>query len=127
MKQEDEVTDIGAVATCVEAFEDLETELKTATRAISCNELARLEESLWRQEMLCAKLKRSISSARPDLMTTDHLQESAARLQAQSRIYEKLVARASRSTAVLQHLCSLYRNAAQHPGRAIYGCVSREA
>jgi hypothetical protein len=129
MTRNDEI-DTDPVTACVKTIGDLEQELQTAMSAIGCNMLKDFEESLWRQEMLCARLKRSISRLRLDPLKDEAarcLHESAVRLQAKSRSYEKLVARSSRSAAVLQHLCALYRNEAQHPGRAIHGCISREA
>lgn len=121
-------TDVAAA--CVKILRDLEFEVRTATNAIRCNKLMELEESLWRQETLCARLKRSIYAIRPAMLNADSaflLREEVSRLKEQSQTYEKLVSRASRSTAILQHLCSLYRNAAQHPGRAMYRSISREA
>lgn len=117
------------VALCVQAIEYLEQEIQTATSAISRNMLKDFEESLWRQEMLCARLKRSMIAIRPDrlkLEAAGSVRESAARLLAKSQSYGKLVARSSRSAAVLQHLCALYKNAAQHPEGIIRGCISRE-
>jgi len=123
-------TNANVVAACVKILKDLELEVQTATNAITCNKLMDLEESLWRQETLCARLKRSIYAIRPASLNAegaDLLREEASRLKAQSQIYEKLVSRASRSTAILQHLCSLYRNAARHPVRAMSMSISREA
>ena len=123
-------TDSDVVTACVKILGDLDQEVQTATHAIACNRLADLEESLWRQETLCARLKRLISVIRPILLPATSfgpLREAASRLRAQTQIYEKLVTQSSRSTAILQHLCSLYRDAAQHPGRAMYRSISREA
>jgi glutamate racemase len=123
-------TDVDVVAACAKILRELEQEIKTAMNAIACNRLTDIEESLWRQETLCARLKRCIPTIRPAMLNAEVsgvLREAASRLIAQSQIYETLVARASRSTAILQHLCSLYRTAAQHPGRAMYRTISREA
>src|ERR1700739_2516776 len=128
MRREAISTDIDAATACVKIIEDLVQELQAAANAIGCNKLAGFEESLWRQEMLCARLKRKIATLRadsPKVESSNPLRNSAMRLQAQTQIYENLVARSSRSAAVLQHLCALYRNAAQHPGSATYGCISR--
>lgn len=130
MDQQNGRTNVDVVAACVKILRDLELEVQTATTAITCNRLTDLEESLWRQETLCARLKGSVRKIRPAMLNTQMsalLREEASRLKAQSQIYEKLVNRASRSAAILQHLCSLYRNAAEHPGRTIYSRVSREA
>lgn len=130
MHQRSESTDPDIVAVCVKVLRDLEIEVQTAAYAITSNKLTDLEESLWRQETLCARLKRCISTIRPAMLNANSaglLREEASRLKVQSQVYEKLVSRASRSTAILQHLCSLYRNAAQHPGRTVYRQISREA
>jgi hypothetical protein len=130
MEQRIGSANIDVVATWVELLRDLEREVQAATSAIGCNQLTYLEESLWRQETLCGRLKRSITAicpATPGGTSRASLREAASRLKTQTAIYEKLVVQSSRSTAILQHLCSLYRNAAQHPGRAIYSSISHEA
>lgn len=118
------------VTSCVKFLRDLEHEVQEATGAIARNDLRDLEESLWRQETLCVRLKRLISALSPAALSSVSraaLREAASSLRAQSQIYEKLVVQSRRSTTILQHLCSLYRNAAQHPARAIYRSISREA
>ena len=130
MEQRSGSSNVDVVAVCVKILRDLELEVETATSAIICNKLTDLEESLWRQETLCVKLKgfiRRVRTARLNPTAMVLLRDEASRLKEQSQIYEKLVNRASRSTAILQHLCSLYRNAAQHPGKAMYRPLSREA
>jgi hypothetical protein len=116
------------IACCVKLFSNLEQEFQAATSAISRNRLGDLEESLWRQETTCAMLKRAMpaipaASPPPTLL---ELREAVSRVRVRAQIYEKVVIQSSRSTAILQHLCSLYRNAAQHPGRAMYKSISRE-
>jgi len=118
------------VATCVKLLNDLEHEIQSASSAIAHNKLKDLEESLWRQEMLCGRLKRSVPTIRaaaPNKDSTAILCEAAARLRLRSQTYEKLVAHASRSTSILQHLCCLYRNAAQRSWAGMYNSMSREA
>src|ERR1700760_2312226 len=113
MDQRSESSNVDIVTACVAIFRDLEREIQTATSAIACNRLVDLEESLWRQETLCAKLKRAISTIRPaglDAGLAGPIRSVACRLRAQTQVYEKLVTQSSRSTAILQHLCSLYRN-----------------
>src|SRR5579864_9367065 len=130
MEQRIGSTNGDVVAAWVMILRDLEQEVRTATTAIARNRLADLEESLWRQETLCSTLKRSIVALRLAKLSaapTVHLRDAATDLRAQTLIYEKLVAQSSRSTAILQHLCSLYRNAAQHPARAMHRSISREA
>lgn len=118
------------VAICVKLFKDLDQELQTASNAIAHNRLRDLEESLWRQETLCGRLKRAVPAICRANISKDsigHLCEAAERLRMRSQIYEKLVAQAIRSTAILQHLCSLYCHAAQNYGTKPNRCVSREA
>lgn len=116
--------------TSVRRLSELEREIRCASVAIAQNRLRDLEESLWRQEILCRNLKSFVSTICPAILDRDSinlLRETAARLKMQSQIYEKLVARSSRSTAILQHLCTLYRNAAQQSGTGMYRPMSREA
>lgn len=108
----------------------LEQEIQEGTIAIARNRLADLEESLWRQEAICVKLKQSIGTIHLDMLNAGshaQLREVASLLKTRSQIYEKLVAQSSRSNAILQHLCSLYRNAARNAGRGIYRSISHEA
>jgi hypothetical protein len=129
MEQRSGLRNVDVVTVCVKLLRDLETELETATSAVARNRLGDLEESLWRQETLCARLKRSISAispAAPTATSRASLREAASRIRAQAQIYEKLINQSSRSTAILQHLCSLYRNAAEHPGRVMYRSISHE-
>jgi Zn-dependent oligopeptidase len=130
MHQRDGRTGANVAVACVGLLRELEEEIRLAQSAITCNKLADLEESLWRQETLCAKLKRSISSPHFRLLevtSRNSLREAFSTLNTQVQMYEKVVTQSRRTTAILQHLCSLYRNAAQHPGRAIYKSLSREA
>jgi hypothetical protein len=130
MDQQSGSTNVDVVAGCVKLLRDIEKEIQAAMSAIAFHKLGDLEESLWRQETMCARLKLSISAIRPSVLNAASrgpLREAASALRAETQIYEKLVTRSSRSTAILQHLCSLYRNAAQHPGRAMYRSISREA
>jgi hypothetical protein len=130
MDQRNGLTNVDVVAVCTKILGDLEQEIQAATHAIARNKLTELEESLWRQETLCARLKRSLCAITPAMLRSEvpvTLRGAASRLRAQSQVYETLVTRASRSTAILQHLCSLYRTAAQHPGTAMYRAISHEA
>jgi hypothetical protein len=130
MDQRNGLTNVDVVAVCMKILRDLEQEIQAATHAITRNKLTELEESLWRQETLCARLKRSLCTIPPAMLRAEApitLREAASRLMARSQVYETLVTRASRSTAILQHLCSLYRTAAQHPGTAMYRAISHEA
>lgn len=92
---------------------DLERELEIATDAIARNSLAEFEQSLWRQEMLCSGLKRSMQSLRRaglDSQPLKALRASARSVWTANRSYAVLIARTRQSAAVLQDLCGLYRH-----------------
>ena len=130
MDQRNSLAKGDVIAACVRALVDLEQEVRAASSAIACNNLSGLEESLWHQETLCSRLKPSMSPLREILSDTasiESLREAASSLKTQTQAYEKLVIQSSRSVAILQQLCALYRNAAQQPWRAIDRSISREA
>jgi hypothetical protein len=93
----------------------LQQEIQTAVHAISRNALSDLELCLWRQEMLCGRLKRNFAgmseSARNEPFRSA-FREALTQVKAESDKYQKVVLRCSRSAAVLQDLCLLYRGAA---------------
>lgn len=129
MDQASRAINVDVVEDCVRILGGIDRELQEATRAIACHKLSDFEESLWRQETLCARLKRSVSAIRStvsDQVSAKALREATSRLSARTQTYEKLVTQSRRSTEILQHLCSLYRNAVEHPVRASYRSISRE-
>lgn len=130
MDQQSRANHAEVVLACVGVVRALEQELVTATGAIARHKLADLEDSLWRQESLCARLKRElpiIHLSMPDDASRACLREAATELKAQLQVYERLVTQSSRSTVILQQLCCLYQNAARRPGRALHRGISREA
>lgn len=130
MDQRVGLANVDVITGCAKFLGDLEQEVRGAAGAIARNDLRGLEESLWRQEALCGRLKRSIPAihfAAPSATSRVSLREAASALKMQVQIYERLVTQSARSTTILQHLCSLYRNAARHPARVIYRSISREA
>jgi len=130
MDQRSGPTHVDAVTMCTEMLRDLEIELQAAANAIACNKLTNFEESLWRQEFLCAKLRRVITTIGVAVSGSTSpvvLREPASRLKAQCQVYEKLVSQSKRSTAILQHLCSLYRNAARSPAKKLHTAITCEA
>jgi hypothetical protein len=93
----------------------LQQEIQTSVHAISANALSDFELSLWRQEMLCGRLKRNlaaISASARDQPFRNGLRESLTELKTAADSYQKVVLRCSRSASVLQDLCRLYRGAA---------------
>jgi hypothetical protein len=100
---------------CLQLVQAFQQEIRAAVRAISQNALTDLELSLWRQEMLCARLKRSMGPISSyDLREPLHgvLREALVDLKTESDRYERVVLRCSRSVIVLQDLCALYRGTA---------------
>jgi hypothetical protein len=102
-----------AVGAC-DLLRDLQQEISIAIDCIARNALGDLELSLWRQEMLCAGLKRAIVAICPsiaDWSTRECLRERATALQDRAQVYALLIGQCRRSNAVLRDLCGLYGNA----------------
>jgi hypothetical protein len=98
---------------CLQHLEALQREVKIAVSAIAHNSLPEFEQSLWRQEMLCAGLKRLLLAVRRSTREIDdlgRLQAAGGRLRTLNRTYEGLVRRATQSAAQLRGLCQLYTN-----------------
>lgn len=99
--------------TCAQLLEDLQHELQDAISAVARNSLADFELSLWRQEMLCAGLRRStflLGRSSVGKETLCGLRVASVALRRLNCSYESLVQQSSRSVALLQDLCSLYKN-----------------
>jgi hypothetical protein len=100
---------------CLQLVRAFQQEIQAAVHAISHNALTDLELSLWRQEMLCARLRRSMGTiSSHDIREPFRgvLRQALADLKTDSDRYERVVLRCSRSVTVLQDLCALYRGAA---------------
>ncbi len=96
-------------------LESLREEMQAAMLAISGNRLQPLEESLWRQQVLCTSLKHLSSSlSTPDLETSlaQRIRESTLALNEVSRTYSILVQQASQSGDLLLRLCRSYKDTA---------------
>jgi hypothetical protein len=112
MSSDVQLKGVGAVS--LQNVKDLQDELQAAISAVARNSLSDLELSLWRQEMLCAGLKRSLFVLRrsaPGKELLRRLRGESVSLQHMNRSYESLVQQSSRSMSLLQDLCSLYTNA----------------
>jgi hypothetical protein len=99
---------------CFDLLRDLQREISIAIDCIARNALGDLELSLWRQEMLCAGLKRAIVAIRlssADWSPRECLRELATALQDRAQVYALLVGQCRRSNAVLRDLCGLYGDA----------------
>jgi hypothetical protein len=96
---------------CLRRLAELHSEMKAAIAAIASNSLSDLEHSLWRQEMICAGLKRSIFTLRRSALSAEtlgNLRDVSHSLRELNRSYESLVQQSNRSAALLLDLCRLY-------------------
>jgi len=103
-----------AGAAPLQKLKDLQDELQAAISAVARNSLYDLELSLWRQEMLCAGLKRALfvlGRSAPGKEVLCRLRGAGVSLQNMNRSYESLVQQSNRSMSLLLDLCSLYKNA----------------
>jgi hypothetical protein len=117
MNSDRQLDGASAGAMSLRQLKDLQDELQVAISAIARNSLPDLELSLWRQEMLCAGLKRSLfvlARSTPGKEMLGHLRSETVSLQQVNLSYESLVQQSSWSMSLLQDLCSLYKNAPAH-------------
>ena len=97
-------------------LETLRDEIRVAMSAISENALGTLENSLWRQEVLCTGLTRllqSLQDANLGPSTLERVQVTAASLHALNQTYSDLVHQARTSTDLMYTLCQNYQDS--HP------------
>ena len=107
----------------LEEVEELRSEIAAAMRAISGNSLQVLEESLWRQEVLCTSLTRLLQAMQaggetPASMNRVHAATHA--LHALNHTYTALVQQSRASADLFYGLCQSYRHGParevlQHP------------
>jgi hypothetical protein len=105
-------TEAHAATECLQHIEDLQKELQAAIAAITQGSLSGLELSLWRQEMLCVALRRSIrkiQNSGADRESLSRVHSAAPSLHHLNRTYESLVKRSSQSVAFLLGLSCLYK------------------
>ena len=96
---------------CASLLASIQREFQTAVHSICNNALQDFELSLWRQEMLCGLLKRSVTSIRSSPIShysPGVLEKPLAGLKADLERYQRVVLRCARTTAVLQELSLLY-------------------
>ncbi len=96
--------------------EQLRGEIESAMRHISGNRLAALEDSLWRQQVLCTSLKHlshSLATESIERPLVRRLQEASAALDQLNRSYTLLVRQASHGNNLLLRLCRSYQESAQ--------------
>lgn len=111
-------------------MEDLESELGRALRAIAGNALSALEESIWKQESLCANLGLLAVSLDADSMhigLVEKIRSTGRALQDLNRCYATLVEQSSRSAELLSMLYRCYSGHPtptmnSHEGRQSWSC-----
>lgn len=95
----------------VHRLDELREEIGRAMAAISGNKLAALEESLWRQEVLCTGLKHiccTAEQAQPGPALAKELRKSLCALHNANRSYVELLRQAQVSNHLLYALCAAH-------------------
>ncbi len=103
----------------LQQVEWLRGEIERAVQAISANTLQVLEESLWRQEVLCVSLQRvvrtmvgtSVNSA-----TMARVRKATADLQHLNKTYSRLIQQSKASCDLMYGLCRSY---SEHSAREV--------
>ena len=111
--------DMASAFDCLDSVSALREEISVAIACISRDALGEFELSLWRQEMLCARIKREIGSTRLPRGSEEarqRVQEMCTALKRQSEIYSAVMHKCSRSRAILSDLCHLYGYSRQQSG-----------
>lgn len=91
----------------------LREEMATAMLGISGNSLSVLEESLWKQQVLCVSLKRLLQMLQGAQIDSDcmaRIRSATSALHSLNQTYEELVKQARSHTEVLYGLCVSYSN-----------------
>ena len=99
---------------CLQQLESLRTEIGQAMTAISGNSLQALEESLWRQEVLCVSLKRlmqTLPEGEAGSSAMIRIRSTTAALYALNQSYAGLVQQSKASSDLLYSLCLSYKDA----------------
>lgn len=99
---------------CFDSLSDLRAEIGVAIDCVSRDALREFELSLWRQEMLCARIKRAVGSERfpgDGEEAQQRVHQMCIALKDQSEIYSAVIRQCSQSRAILSDLCHLYGNA----------------
>ena len=98
---------------CLQQLESLRTEIGAAMTAISGNSLQALEESLWRQEVLCVSLKRLVQTLPEGDSSSSamiRIRSTTAALYALNQTYAGLVQQSKASSDLLYSLCLSYKD-----------------
>ena len=96
---------------CFRQIHDLEDAIQSAIVAIANDAVEELEDSLWKQQVLCSGLQRSLESitvggVTPDLI--DRVSRAMSTLHSANRTYAALVQQAQVSANLLLKLCNSY-------------------
>ncbi len=97
----------------LEQLDVLREEIGSAMAAISGNSLGALEESLWRQEILCVSLTRLLQAASEGNLNGTALirmRSTMTALHTLNKTYADLVEQAKSSNHLLYSLCSSYKD-----------------
>ena len=115
----------------LQQLDTLREEVGYAMSAISGNTLQALEESLWRQEVLCVGLGRMLQTLGGTPLpngAADRMKDAMAALHAVNRTYAEVVEQARSSNHRLYALCLGYKGATSRDTTAGTGmCCSLEA
>lgn len=110
----------------LEEVELLRDEISTAMLAISENTLEALEQSLWRQQVLCVSVKRlleSIHRTEIDSAAMTRVRSATTALHTLNQSYATLVQQSRSSADLLYSLCRSYRDAShREPGSDAHRC-----
>ena len=96
--------------------EQLRGEIESAMLCVSGNRLAALEESLWRQQVLCTGLRhlsRSLATEAIERPLMGRIQQASAALDQLNRSYAQLIQQSSRDNSLLLGLCRSYQESAE--------------
>lgn len=105
-----------AAVSYLQDVEQLRGEIEQAMLHVSGNRLSALEESLWRQQVLCTSLKHLSRSLTPDAIERPlvrRIQEASAALEQLNRSYAHLIQQSSQSNTLLLRLCRSYQESSQ--------------
>ncbi len=118
MEQQDRIADHEGEA-YLQQLDLLRAEMSDAMLAISGNSLQALEESLWRQEVLCVSLKRllqSLQQAQLDSSVMVRMRSAATALHTLNQSYAGLIQRSKSSADLFYGLCRSYNEASSREG-----------
>ena len=111
---------------CIQFAKELEEEIAAAILAIALDSMDVLEESLWKQQVLCATLRGqldTLSHQGIDPGGLPHVVGAFSSLRNANRTYSSLVQQSRASTDLLLKLCLGYREADNSPHRDAVLCA----